>query len=241
MCSCVNWPRQSRASWSAHNGRQVVLRTEAAQGRGLSPGHHPPSNEEELEPRGQEKRRVSRPHLPHTSGDWKIWSGSPSIRAIKKVISPLPWKPKTEMWKEGNPFPCGYILMWLVPLVKNEGPLLRVSLDHLQEKGTSVLLQGYLMIKIGMIFFSFFKETCFLFCLVLLSPVKPSAQMEWADLGGWRVKSNSLFSFLSMAGLWQEVKYENINNGQFVLDSVCVKIRISVSVLSLFRHVWVFW
>lgn len=93
-----------------------------AQGRGLSPGHRPPSNEEELEPRGQEKRRVSRPHLPHTSGDWKIWSVSPSIRAIKKVISPLPWKPKTEMWKEGNPFPCGYILMWPVPLVKNEGP-----------------------------------------------------------------------------------------------------------------------
>lgn len=134
-----------------------------AQGRGLSPGHHPPSNEEELEPRGQEKRRVSRPHLPHTSGDWKIWSGSPSIRAIKKVISPLPWKPKTEMWKEGNPFPCGYILMWLVPLVKNEGPLLRVSLDHLQEKGTSVLLQGYLMIKIGMIFFHSLKKRVFCF------------------------------------------------------------------------------
>lgn len=28
MCSCVNWPRQREASWSAHNGLQVVLQTE---------------------------------------------------------------------------------------------------------------------------------------------------------------------------------------------------------------------
>ena len=37
-----------------------------------------------------------------------------------------------------------------------------------------------------------------------------------------------------MAELWQEVKYENINNAQFVLDSVCVKSRISVFLFSLF-------
>lgn len=38
-----------------------------------------------------------------------------------------------------------------------------------------------------------------------------------------------------MVELWQEVKDENINNAQFVLDPVCVKIRISVSVPSLFQ------
>lgn len=40
-----------------------------------------------------------------------------------------------------------------------------------------------------------------------------------------------------MVELWQEVKDENINNAQFVLHPVCVKIRISVSVPSLFSGV----
>jgi len=100
VCSCVNWPRQSEASWSAHNGLQVVLQTEK---------HKAWSFQEPatLLPIGRSrslgvKRKgvLPHPHRHHThKWAWRIWSVSPSIRAIKKVISPLPWKPRTEMWK----------------------------------------------------------------------------------------------------------------------------------------------
>jgi hypothetical protein len=196
VCSCVNWPRQSRASWPAHNGRQVVLWREALRGRGLSPGHHPPSNEEEQKPRGQEKRRVSRPHLPHTSGDWKIWSVSPSIRAIKKVISPLPWKPRTEMWKEGE-----FISLWLhfsvTGTFSDEGGAIVETVTWPSWGGDINSVTGISDGKNGN--YLFFKETCNFFFLLSTPRYKLNGQVWKAGGGGGGCGRASLSRFLSVA------------------------------------------
>lgn len=190
------------------------LANRETQGRILSWASRPPSNREDQELKGQEKRSTAPPPpSPHTSGDWKIWSVSPSIRAIKKVISPLPWKPRTEMWKGGNSFPCGYILMWPVHF-SNEARCYcwEYHLVGLSGKVISGQLKSYFIIKNSNYFYSW---KYFLFCYQLNASFKSSGQIV-EDAGS---RESFPFSFLSLRELRQEMKSESVNNEQFVLDS----------------------
>lgn len=236
MCSCVNWPRQSEASWSAHNGLQVVLQTET-QGRVLSWASKCPSNREEPELRGQEKRSAVTPPPPsqHTSGDWKIWSVSPSIRAIKKVISPLPWKPRTEMWKGGNSFPCGSILMW--PVHFTTWYCWEYHLVGLNGKVISSQLKTYLMTKITTIFIVEMLEQIFLWYQAN-AKFKSNGHL-WEGREAFRVISFLVFFPGGNHGRKWNLKMSTMNDLSWILISV--KFRIGVSVPSIFKHVWVFW
>lgn len=149
----------------------------------------------------------------HTSGDWKIWSVSPSIRAIKKVISPLPWKPRTEMWKGGNSFPCGYILMW-PPHSSNEARCY-CGESHLVSpngKGVSSQFKSCLRTKIITRFYSW---KILPFCYQSNTRFQSGGQIWEA----WEELSHFLSSCLSWRESWQEMKSRNVNNEQFVLNS----------------------